>query len=106
MKRTFVKKMKKSEENCVHTVTLPTAITIPIPIEITNTTTTSHNHHNHMLRHEQQAIAMALAAALHQSAGPKEKKEELQQNAALRRQNTGARASSATVQVGCGVGRA
>ena len=41
-----------------------------------------------MLRHEQQSIAMALAAALHHSAGPWEKKVEMQQNAAPRGQNT------------------
>ena len=44
-----------------------------------------------MLRHEQQTIRMALSAALHHSAGPKEKKVELQQYAAQRGQKTGAR---------------
>ena len=38
-----------------------------------------------MLRHEQQTVRMALAAALHHSVGPKEK-VELLQNAALRGQ--------------------
>ena len=52
-----------------------------------------------MLRHEQQTVRMALAAALHHSAGPKEKKVELQQYAALRGQNTGARAREEVVQV-------
>ena len=37
-------------------------------------------------RHEQQTVAMALAAALHHSAGPKVK---LQQHAALRGRSTG-----------------
>ena len=41
-----------------------------------------------MLRHEQVTVRMALAAALHHSAGPKEKKVELQQYAALRGQKT------------------
>ena len=50
-----------------------------------------------MLRHEQQSIAMALAAALHHSAGPKEKKVELQLYAALRGQHTGARAREEVV---------
>ena len=45
-----------------------------------------------MLRHEQQSIAMALAAALHHSDVLKEKKVELQQYAAQWGQNTGARA--------------
>ena len=40
-----------------------------------------------MLRHEQQTVRMALAAALHHSAGPKEKKVEFQQYAALRGQH-------------------
>ena len=44
-----------------------------------------------MLRHEQQTVRMALAAALHHSAGPKEK-VEMQQNGALRGQKTAARA--------------
>ena len=44
------------------------------------------------LRHEQQSIAMALGDALHHSAGPWKKKVEMQQNAALRGQNTGTRA--------------
>ena len=44
-----------------------------------------------------QSIAMALAAALHHSASLKEKKAELQQNAALRGQNTGARAREGEV---------
>ena len=43
------------------------------------------------------AIAMALAAALHHSAGPREKKVELQQYAALWGQNTGARAREGEV---------
>ena len=51
-----------------------------------------------MLRHEQQTIRMALAAALHHSAGPKEIMVELQQYAALRGQNTGARAREEVVQ--------
>ena len=50
-----------------------------------------------MLRHEQQLIAMALAAALHHSAGPWEKKVEMQQNAALRGQTTGTRAREEVV---------
>ena len=41
---------------------------------------------------EQQWIAMALATALQHSAGPWKKKVEMQQNAALRRQNTCTRA--------------
>ena len=45
-----------------------------------------------MLRHEQQTVRMALAAALHHSAGPVVKKVELQQHAALRGQKTGTRA--------------
>ena len=44
-----------------------------------------------MLRHEQQTVRMALAAALHHSAGPKEK-VEMQQNGAPRGQKTAARA--------------
>ena len=44
-----------------------------------------------MLRHEQQTVRMALAAALHHSAGPKEK-VEMQQNGALGGQRTAARA--------------
>ena len=40
---------------------------------------------------------MALAAALHHSADPKEKEVELQQYAALRGQNTGARAREEVV---------
>ena len=40
-----------------------------------------------MLRHEQQTVRMALAAALHHSAGPEEK-VEMQQNGALRGQKT------------------
>ena len=43
------------------------------------------------LRHEQQTVHVALAAALHHSAGPKEKMVELQQYAALRGQKNGAR---------------
>ena len=50
-----------------------------------------------MLRHEQQTVRMALAAALHHSAGPKENKVELQQYAALRGQNTSARAREGEV---------
>ena len=50
-----------------------------------------------MLRHEQQTVRMALAAALRHSAGPKEKKVELQQHAALRGPNTGARAREGEV---------
>ena len=49
-----------------------------------------------MLRHERQTVRMALAAALHHSAGPKEK-VELQQNAAQRGQMTGARAREGEV---------
>ena len=44
-----------------------------------------------MLRHEQQTVRMALAAALHHSAGPREKVEK-QQNGAPRGQKTAARA--------------
>ena len=44
-----------------------------------------------MLRHEQQTVRMALAAALHHSAGLKEK-VEMQQNGAPRGQKTAARA--------------
>ena len=44
-----------------------------------------------MLRHEQQTVRMALAAALHHSAGPKEK-VEMQQNGAPRGQKIAARA--------------
>ena len=50
-----------------------------------------------MPRHEQQTVRMALAAALHHSAGPKEKKVVLQQHAALRGPNTGARARDGEV---------
>ena len=50
-----------------------------------------------MLRHEQQTVRVALAAALHHSAGPKEKKVELQQYAALRGHNTGGRAREGEV---------
>ena len=50
-----------------------------------------------MLRHEQQSIAMPLAAAQHHSAGPKEKKVEFQQYVALRGQNIGARAREGEV---------
>ena len=50
-----------------------------------------------MLRHEQQTVRMALAAALHHSAGPKEKKVELQQHAAPRGPNIGARAREGEV---------
>ena len=50
-----------------------------------------------MLRHEEQSIAMVLAAALHHSAGPWEKKVEMQQNAALRGQTTGTRAREEVV---------
>ena len=49
-----------------------------------------------MLRHEQQTVRMALAAALHHSAGPKEK-VEMQQNGALRGQKTAARAGEEVV---------
>ena len=49
-----------------------------------------------MLRQEQQTVRMALAAALHHSAGPKEK-VEMQQNGAPRGQNTGARAREEVV---------
>ena len=45
-----------------------------------------------MLRHEQQTVRMAVAAALHHSAGPKEKQVELQQNGAPRGQKSAARA--------------
>ena len=44
-----------------------------------------------MLRHEQQTVCMAMAAALHHSAGPREKVEK-QQNGAPRGQKTAARA--------------
>ena len=44
-----------------------------------------------MLRHEQQTVRMALAAALHHSAGPRDK-VEMQQNGAPRGQKTAARA--------------
>ena len=44
-----------------------------------------------MLRHEQQTVRMALAAALHHSAGPMEK-VEMQQNSAPRGQKIAARA--------------
>ena len=44
-----------------------------------------------MLRHEQQTVRMALAAALHHSAGPREKVEK-QQNGAPRGEKTAARA--------------
>ena len=50
-----------------------------------------------MLRHEQQTVRMALAAALHHSAGSKEKKVELQQYAAPRGQNTSATAREEVV---------
>ena len=50
-----------------------------------------------MLRHEQQTVRVALAAALHHSAGPKERKVELQQCAALQGQNTGGRAREGEV---------
>ena len=50
-----------------------------------------------MLRHEQQTVRMALAAALHHSAGPEVKKVELQQHAALRGQKTGTRAGEGEV---------
>ena len=50
-----------------------------------------------MLRHEQQTARMALAAALHHSAGLKEKQVELEQYAALRGHNTGARAREEVV---------
>ena len=49
-----------------------------------------------MLRHEQQTVRMALAAALHHSAGPKVK-VEMQQNGALRGQKTAARAGEEVV---------
>ena len=49
-----------------------------------------------MLRHEQQTVRMALAAALHHSVGPKEK-VEMQQNGALRGQKTAARAGEEVV---------
>ena len=49
-----------------------------------------------MLRHEQQTVRMALAAALHHSAGSKEK-VEMQQNGALRGQKTAARAGEGEV---------
>ena len=51
-----------------------------------------------MLRHEQQTVRMALAAALHHSAGPEVKKVELQQHAALRGQKTGTRAGEGEVR--------
>ena len=51
-----------------------------------------------MLRHEQQTVRMALAAALHHSAGPKEK-VEMQQNGAPRGQKTAARAGEVEEQV-------
>ena len=51
-----------------------------------------------MLRHEQQTVRMALAAALHHSAGPMEKQVELQQNTALRGQTTGTRAREEVVK--------
>ena len=50
-----------------------------------------------MLRHEQQSIAVALAAALHHSAFPWEKKVEMQQKAALRGQTTRTRAREEVV---------
>ena len=50
-----------------------------------------------MHRHEQQTVRMALAAALHHSAGPEVKKVELQQHAALRGQKTGTRAGEGEV---------
>ena len=50
-----------------------------------------------MLRHEQQAVRMAPAAALHHSAGPKEKMVELQQYAVLRGQKNGVRAKKSEV---------
>ena len=50
-----------------------------------------------MLGHEQQTLRMALAAALHHGAGPKEKKVELQQYSAQRGQKTGARAREGEV---------
>ena len=49
-----------------------------------------------MLRHEQQTVRMALAAALHHSAGPKEK-VEMQQNGALRGLKTAAWAGEEVV---------
>ena len=49
-----------------------------------------------MLRHEQQTVRMALAAALHHSAGPKEK-VEMQQNGAPRGQKTAARVGEEVV---------
>ena len=49
-----------------------------------------------ILRHEQQTVRMALAAALHHSAGPKEK-VEMQQYGALRGQKTAARAGEEVV---------
>ena len=49
-----------------------------------------------MLRHEQQTVRMALAAALHHSAGPREKVEK-QQNGAPRGQKTAARAGEGEV---------
>ena len=52
-----------------------------------------------MLRHEQQTVRMALAAALHHSAGPVVEKVELQQHAALRGQKTGTRAGEGEVHV-------
>ena len=51
-----------------------------------------------MLRHEQQTVRMALAAALHHSAGPKEK-VEMQQNGALRGLKNAARAREVEEQV-------
>ena len=50
-----------------------------------------------MLRYDKQSIAMALAAALHHSAGPREKKVEMQQNAALRGQTASTRAREGEV---------
>ena len=49
-----------------------------------------------MLRHEQQTVRIALAAALHHSAGPREKVEK-QQNGAPRGQKTAARAGEEVV---------
>ena len=49
-----------------------------------------------MLRHEQQTVRMALAAALHHSAGPREKVEK-QQNGAPRGQKTAGRAGEGEV---------
>ena len=49
-----------------------------------------------MFRHEQQTVRMALAAALHHSAGPREKVEK-QQNGAPRGQKTAARAGEGEV---------